>query len=142
MVSSTQVMYTRALPSLSPLPIGTPATDKSIIPYYSVYFQDTWHMKPSFTLTYGLAGTWKCRPMNCNGKQVALVDDSGQPIDTASFLNQRNQAALQGGRPTRPNSATKWCATLAPGSSIPTIPTMANSARAFRLPGIRTSATA
>ncbi len=28
MVSSTQVMYTRALPNLSPLPIGTPATDQ------------------------------------------------------------------------------------------------------------------
>ncbi|MGA7237490.1 MAG: carboxypeptidase-like regulatory domain-containing protein [Bryobacteraceae bacterium] len=99
-VSSTQVMYTRALPSLSPLPIGTPATDQSIIPYYSVYWQDTWHMKPSFTVTYGLGWNLEMPPYELQGKQVALVDDSGQQINTASFLNQRNQAALQGGNYT------------------------------------------
>jgi hypothetical protein len=96
MVSSTQVMYTRALPSLSPLPIGTPATDQSIIPYYSVYFQDTWHMKPSFTLTYGLGWNLEMPPYEEQGKQVALVDASGEPVSAAAFLNQRNMAALQG----------------------------------------------
>src|ERR1022692_2128556 len=72
-VSSTQVMYTRALPTLNPLAIGTPATDKSIIPYYSVYFQDTWHMKPSFTLTYGLGWNLEMPPYELHGGQVALV---------------------------------------------------------------------
>jgi len=95
-LSSTQVMYTRALPSLSPLPIGTNATDQSIIPYYSVYFQDTWHMKPSFTLTYGLGWNLEMPPYELQGKQVALVDASGQPISAQAFLAQRNQAALQG----------------------------------------------
>ena len=95
-VSSTQVMYTRALPNLSPLNIGTPATDKSVIPYYSVYFQDTWHMKPSFTLTYGLGWNLEMPPYELQGKQVALVDANGEPIQTQSFLNQRNQASLQG----------------------------------------------
>jgi hypothetical protein len=96
-VSSTQVMYTRALPNLSPLPIGTPATDKSIIPYYSVYFQDTWHMKPSFTLTYGLGWNLEMPPYELQGKQVALVDANGEPIQTQSFLNQRLLASEQGG---------------------------------------------
>jgi Carboxypeptidase regulatory-like domain len=100
MVSSTQVMYTRALPSLSPLPVGTPATDQSIIPYYSIYWQDTWHMKPSFTLTYGMGWNLEMPPYELQGKQVALVDDSGQPINTASFLNQRLQSQLQGGNYT------------------------------------------
>ena len=95
-VSSTQVMYTRQLPSLNPLPIGTPATDQSITPYYSVYWQDTWHMKPSFTVTYGLGWNLEMPPYELNGKQVALVDSDGQPISTAAFLNQRNQASLQG----------------------------------------------
>jgi len=95
-VSSTQVMYTRALPTLSPLPLGTPATDKSIIPYYSVYFQDTWHVKPSFTLTYGIGWNLEMPPYELNGKQVALVDSNGQPISTTSFLADRNNAALQG----------------------------------------------
>ncbi|HEX3880233.1 MAG TPA: carboxypeptidase-like regulatory domain-containing protein [Bryobacteraceae bacterium] len=99
-VSSTQVMYTRALPNLNPLPIGTPATDKSVIPYYSVYWQDTWHMKPSFTLTYGLGWNLEMPPYEQEGKQVALVDDSGQPISTQAFLNQRNLTSLQGGNYT------------------------------------------
>jgi hypothetical protein len=97
MVSSTQVMYTRGLPTLSPLPIGTPATDKSVIPYYSVYFQDTWHMKPSFTLTYGFGWNLEMPPYELQGKQVALVDANGEPIQTNAFLNQRLLASQQGG---------------------------------------------
>ena len=95
-LSSTQVMYTRAGNNLAPLALGTPATDKSVIPYYSVYFQDTWHVKPSFTLTYGLGWNLELPPYELNGKQVALVDASGEPIDTQAFLNQRNQASLKG----------------------------------------------
>jgi hypothetical protein len=97
LLSSTQVMYTRSLPSFSPLPVGTPATDQSIIPFYTVYFQDTWHMKPSFTLTYGLGWNLEMPPYELQGKQVALVDASGEPVSTEAFLAQRNQAALQGG---------------------------------------------
>ncbi|HKE21676.1 MAG TPA: carboxypeptidase-like regulatory domain-containing protein [Bryobacteraceae bacterium] len=95
-VSSTQVMYTRQLPTLSPLPIGTNATDQSIIPYYSVYFQDTWHMKPSFTLSYGVGWNLEMPPYEINGKQVALVDGSGQPVNVSDFMAQRNKAALAG----------------------------------------------
>ncbi len=28
--------------------------DQSIIPTYNEYFSDTWHLKPTFTLTVGL----------------------------------------------------------------------------------------
>ena len=80
MVSSTQVMYTRALPSLAPLPIGTPATDQSIIPSYTTYFNDIWHVKPSFTLTYGLGWSLEMPPYELQGKQVELVDSNNQPI--------------------------------------------------------------
>jgi hypothetical protein len=96
MVSSTQVMYTRNVNGLTLEPLGTPATDQSVIPYYSVYFQDSWHVKPSFTLTYGLGWNLEMPPYEEQGKQVALVDSNGQPISTQSFLNQRNAAALQG----------------------------------------------
>ncbi|SPF54390.1 Cna B domain protein (fragment) [Candidatus Sulfopaludibacter sp. SbA4] len=96
MISSTQVMYTRALPALNLLPVGTPATDKSIIPYYSTYFYDTWHMKPTFTLTYGLGWNLEMPPYELHGSQVPLVDANGQPIVTADFIAQREAAALQG----------------------------------------------
>jgi hypothetical protein len=97
MISSTQVMYTRALPALSTLPIGTPATDKDIIPSYTTYFNDSWHMKPSFTLTYGLGWNLELPPYELQGKQVEVVDSNNQPINTADFLAQRETAALQGG---------------------------------------------
>jgi hypothetical protein len=97
LVSSTQLMYTRALPALSLLPIGTNATDKSVIPYYATYFYDTWRMKPTFTLTYGLGWNLEMPPYELNGKQVPIVDSDGQPITTADFIQQRENAALQGG---------------------------------------------
>ena len=96
LVSSTQVMYTRALPALNPLPVGTNATDQSIIPYYSTYFYDTWRMKPSFTLTYGLGWNLEMPPYELQGKQVPMVDSNGEPITIASMDAQRVAAALQG----------------------------------------------
>jgi hypothetical protein len=96
MLSSTQVMYTRSVPGLNLEAIGTPATDKSIIPTYSVYFNDTWHMKPTFTLTYGLSYNLEMPPYELNGSQVEMVDTDGQPINTAAFIAQRQSAALAG----------------------------------------------
>ncbi len=74
----------------------TPAFDQSTIPYYNVYFSDTWHMKPTFTLTYGLGWTLEMPPVEKNGKQVELVDQADQPIDVQAYLHSREQAALQG----------------------------------------------
>jgi hypothetical protein len=97
MVSSTQVMYTRSLPNLSTLPIGTPATDRSNIPSYTTYFNDVWHVKPSFTLTYGLGWSLEMPPVEQNGKQVELVDSNNEPIVANDYIAQRQAAALQGG---------------------------------------------
>jgi hypothetical protein len=95
-VSISQVAYTRSGPTLTLNPIGSPAFDKSTIPYYNVYFSDTWHMKPTFTLTYGLGWTLEMPPVEANGKQVELVDSSDQPISGAAYLDARKRAALQG----------------------------------------------
>ncbi len=97
MISSTQVMYTRAGPQLNLQPLGTQATDKDIVPSYTTYFYDTWHVKPSFTLTYGLGWNLEMPPYELNGSQVLLVDANNQPINTVDFLAQREAAALQGG---------------------------------------------
>jgi hypothetical protein len=96
MLSSTQVMYTRGVPGLNLEAIGTPATDKSIIPSYNVNFADVWHMKPSFTLTYGLGYNLEMPPYELKGSQVSLVDASGQPVVSTDFIAQRQAAALQG----------------------------------------------
>jgi hypothetical protein len=95
-VSQPQVMYTRSGPNLSLNPPLTPGFDQSIIPSYNVYFSDTWHMKPTFTLTYGLAYTLELPPYELNGKQVGLVDSAGAPIALSDYLAQKQRAALAG----------------------------------------------
>jgi hypothetical protein len=96
MVSIAQIAYTRSGSNLALNPPLTPASDQSTIPFYNVYFSDTWHMKPSFTLTYGLGWTLEMPPVEKNGAQVELVNTSNQLIDTQSYLHSREQAALQG----------------------------------------------
>ena len=94
--SVTQTAYTRTGPSLTLNPPHTPAFDQSTIPYYNVYFGDTWHMKPRFTLTYGLGWTVEMPPTEANGKQISLVNANDQLISTTQYLNARETAALAG----------------------------------------------
>jgi hypothetical protein len=95
-VSISQQAYTRTGPTLALNPPLTPAQDKSTIPFYNVYFSDTWHMKKTFTLTYGLGWTLEMPPKEEQGRQVELVDQANQLIDVQAYLHSREQAALQG----------------------------------------------
>jgi len=95
-VSISQQAYTRTGPNLALNPPLTPAFDKATIPYYNVYFSDTWHMKPTFTLTYGLGWALEMPPVEKEGKQIEAVDASGQQLDAVAYLAQRERAALQG----------------------------------------------
>jgi Carboxypeptidase regulatory-like domain len=95
-VSISQIAYTRSGASLSLNPPLTPAEDTLTIPYYNVYFSDTWHMKPTFTLTYGLGWTLEQPPTEATGKQDVLVDASDTPVSMTSYLAQRKAAALIG----------------------------------------------
>ena len=95
-VTDSQVAYTRAGNNLSLLPPLTPASDKVTIPYYNVYLSDTWHIKPTLTLNYGMGYTLEMPPTEASGKQVVLVDSSDEPLQTLDYLAQRKAAALQG----------------------------------------------
>ncbi|MGH9735954.1 MAG: carboxypeptidase regulatory-like domain-containing protein [Candidatus Acidiferrales bacterium] len=95
-VTDSQIAYTRTGADLSLNPPLTPAEDVSTIPYYNVYFSDSWHIKPTVTLTYGLGYTIEMPPTEEQGRQVEVVDASGQLLDVESFLNQRKAAALAG----------------------------------------------
>jgi hypothetical protein len=95
-VTDSQIAYTRSGSNLALNPPLTHAFDQSTIDYYNVYFSDSWHLKPSITFTYGLGWTLEMPPTEVQGKQIELVDASGQPLDLASFLKQRQVAALQG----------------------------------------------
>jgi hypothetical protein len=95
-VSISQVAYTRSGPNLTLNPPLTPASDRDTIPYYNVYFSDSWRMKKTFTLTYGLGWTLEMPPHEANGNQVVFVGPTGEQIGTEDYLSARKRAALAG----------------------------------------------
>jgi len=95
-VSIAQTAFTRTGPTLALNPPLTPAEDISTIPFYNVYFSDSWRLKPTFTLTYGLGWTLEMPPVEQQGRQVELVDQAGQQLDVEAYLKARSAAALQG----------------------------------------------
>ena len=114
-VSISQIAYTRAGASLALNPPLTPAEDTLTIPYYNVYFSDTWHMKPTFTLTYGLGWTLEQPPTEATGKQDVLVDASDTPISMTGL-----PGAAQSRGANRPSlqsrsSVLPWYITLGTG---------------------------
>ena len=94
-VSQPQVLYTRNT-ALQLQPLGTNLFDKVTIPYYNVYFSDTWRTRKDLTLTYGLGYQIEMPPTEAAGRQVMLVDQSGNQVGAAQYLNTKKAAALQG----------------------------------------------
>ncbi len=95
-VSQPQVLYTRSGTNLNLQPLGTNLFDQVTIPYYNVYFSDTWRARRDFTLTYGLGYQIEMPPTERNGKQVILVDQSGHQVGAQQYLDAKKAAALQG----------------------------------------------
>jgi hypothetical protein len=95
-VTQTQQAYTRSGSNLQLNGPLVPASDQTTIPYYNLYFGDSWRIKPNLTLNYGLGWTVEKPPVEANGKQVVLVDANNKPISAENYLNAREAAALQG----------------------------------------------
>ena len=97
LVSQPQVMYTRSGSQLTLNPTGDPISIHAIVPSYNTYFTDTWHIRPSLTLNYGLGYEIELPPYELQGKQVQLVDAANNPLSLQQFLQQKQSAALAGG---------------------------------------------
>jgi hypothetical protein len=95
-VTSTQQAYTRSGTNLQLNGPLVPAYDKVNIPYYNLYLGDSWRIKPTLTVNYGLGWTLEMPPVEDNGKQVLLVDGSDKEISAENYLNARKAAALAG----------------------------------------------
>ncbi len=95
-VNQPQVLYTRSGANLTLNPLGTPMFDKSGINFYNLYITDSWHIKPTLTLTYGLGYQVEMPPVEQNGKQVEVVNSSGNPINFTNYFATKSQDALQG----------------------------------------------
>ena len=94
LVSQPQVFYARSGGKL--LPVPSSIFSQSIIPSYNLYFSDTWHIKPNFTLTYGLGWELQMPPYEINGNQPMIVDSTGAAFTAEDYLAQRKTAALAG----------------------------------------------
>jgi Carboxypeptidase regulatory-like domain len=96
MVDAATQVLTRA-PDLSPNPPLTPILQHTVVDAYELHFSDTWRIKPSLTLTYGLTWGVQLPPYEENGTQTMLVDAAdGKPIVTAQYFKARAAAAQQG----------------------------------------------
>ncbi|HTB10016.1 MAG TPA: carboxypeptidase-like regulatory domain-containing protein [Bryobacteraceae bacterium] len=95
-VNQPQVLYTRSGPNLTLNPVGTPMFDKSGINFYNLYVTDSWHISPTVTLTYGLGYQVEMPPVEQNGKQVEVVNSSGNPINFTNYFATKASDALQG----------------------------------------------
>lgn len=83
---------------LNPLPFGTTLIARTTLRSYDFFWQDTWRMTPSLTLTYGLSYGWQTTPQEKDGKQALMVDASnGNKILTAKdYLAAKEAAAVAG----------------------------------------------
>lgn len=95
-VDQPQQLFTRSGSQLSLNPVGTPMFDKSTIDFYNLYITDSWHIKPTLTLTYGLGYQIEMPPIEQNGKQVELVDSDGHTINFTNYFSTKAKMAAQG----------------------------------------------
>jgi hypothetical protein len=83
--------------NLQPQPLGTFLRDVTTQYGTYMYLQDSWRIKPSLTLYYGLSYGWQTAPTEANNLQTLMTDAStGYLISAPQFLQQKQQAALAG----------------------------------------------
>ena len=68
----TQIAYTRTGSNLTLNPPNTPAFDQSTIPFYNLYANDSWRMKPSSLSATVWAGRWRCHRKKWRGNRSRL----------------------------------------------------------------------
>ena len=87
----------------SALPQGTPINRRYAINDYEFFGQDTWHMTPRLTVTYGLRWVLEAPPYETNGYQVApCVEAAGGGCTNQNVADWFNHsAALAAAGPTR-----------------------------------------
>ncbi len=95
-VNHTSVVATRQGSNLSLNPLGTPARSFVIVNTPSIYFTDTWRVRPSVTFSYGLSWQVQLPPHDLHGVMDVLVDPENNPITFNSYIHNSEKAALNG----------------------------------------------
>lgn len=78
-------------------PFGTPINMNALSYFTSFYGQDTWRIRPSLTLTYGLSYSWQT-PYNFDNQEEALMVDASNNkiLSPLAYLQAKFAAANQG----------------------------------------------
>jgi len=95
-VNHSTVVATRTGANLSLNPLGTPARSFVIVNSPSVYFTDTWRVKPSVSFNFGLSYGLQMPPHDLNGSQDVLVDSNNNPITYDNYRANVVAAANNG----------------------------------------------
>ncbi len=96
MVDVGTVLGTRS-GNFAPNPIGTYLFDTETYNNTSLYANDSWHVRPSLTLNYGLNWSVEMPPTEAQGKQALMVDAAtNDVISPTAYLAAREQAASKG----------------------------------------------
>jgi hypothetical protein len=84
--------------ALQPQPLGTQLEAKTTLRAYNFFVQDSWRIKPSITLTYGIGYGWQTTPQEANGQQTFIADhDTGDSIINGLQYIQAKEAAAEAG---------------------------------------------
>jgi hypothetical protein len=95
MVDQAYIVGSRAS-DLSANPPGTLLSNNVTYSTTGLYATDSWHILPTLTVTYGLNWMLDLPAQEATGKQVIAVGPNNQIIDPVAYLQQRQQAALNG----------------------------------------------
>jgi len=95
-VGESSIVATRTGANLNLNPLGTPLVTFDKDDDYSLYFSDTWKIKPSLTLSYGLNYSVQMPPYELNGEQDIEVDPAGNILTPENYLGNRLAAAQAG----------------------------------------------
>src|SRR5712664_982540 len=97
MVDAASILRARDA-SLQLLPEGTDLKNTVRYDQATFYAQDAWHLRPSLTVSYGLAWAASVPPVEEQGKLMMTVfpGASAGVVDPRTYLQKRQQAALAG----------------------------------------------
>lgn len=97
LVADSSVVATRTGSNLTVNPLGTPVRSQVSDQTWSIFFNDTWKIKPNLTLTYGLDYQVQMPPTDANGVQDIMVNAAtNTPLTVTSYLAAREAAANSG----------------------------------------------
>ncbi len=83
--------------NLQPLPFGTNLYNDTNEWAFYYYAQDSWRIKPSLTLNFGLSYGWQTAPKEVANRQIIQTYASnGQIVNGTQFMAAKQQAALAG----------------------------------------------